>query len=490
MRSFGISGSSGTDVTGSPTNRSGEAAPSPGLGGLGLGGLGLGDWAMHILVFMGLNWVLLFSNLAGMFMPGLGAVGHQGGYVVALALALYGVATAGRLSPAPLPPVTIIIALLWCWVSVSWAIDADTAVRKLMLTSCVIVTAFAVVPQIGYERAVAILRQQMLVALVLSYLLVLLWPTMGIQSRLGTFDEVGGWRGIMVDKNSCGAFCAAMALLFLFDAGKLKPLLRWGAFLAAIVFLIGTRSKTAMGILVAIIPIGFLVLRYNPAFRLLLVPVAVCGAIFVFLAWNRLLLPFERALYDPEAFTGRGMIWKTLVGYIRDHWLLGAGYGSFWGIGPRSPVFVYTDLTWVQALFVGHNGYLDVWSQVGLPGLLLVLLAVFVVPFLRMFKSRTLAPSRRALLCALMLFILGDNVTESTLFDRDTLLNIFAMIVIALIGAGERDGRPAITMRGRSLRSGTVRAPHALRGNLQANRAAIMSGIDATPDQAKSGENR
>lgn len=428
---------------------------------------------MTLFAFFAMNRVLLFSFLTGLFMPSLGNIGHQGSYVIAMLLAFYGIAKTRRMPVSPLPPLTMLAALLWCWLSVSWAIDPGSSIRKLSLTTCIIITAFATVSLVSYERCVAILRRQALIALILCYLMVVLLPSAGIQGRLGTLDEVGGWRGIMVDKNSCGGFCAVAVLLFLFDGAKLKPLFRWGMVIAAIVFLIGTRSKTAAGILVAVVPFGFLVTRYNSAFRLLLVPVALCGVAFVALAWGRMLLPFERALYDPEAFTGRGLIWATLVGYIRDHWLLGAGYGSFWDIGPRSPVFVYTDVKWVQAIFVGHNGYLDVWSQLGLPGLILVVLAVFVVPIGRILKSRRLPSSRSALLMTLLLFVMGDNLTESTVFDRDMLLNIIVMIVVALIATGEQDGREADAAR-----TEPVRRPGALRSRHRVNRAGIGQVVD------------
>ncbi|PJN92824.1 hypothetical protein CNY89_26205, partial [Amaricoccus sp. HAR-UPW-R2A-40] len=42
-----------------------------------------------------------------------------------------------------------------------------------------------------------------------------------------------------------------------------------------------------------------------------------------------------------DAFTGRTQIWSTILAYLRDHWPAGAGYGSFWNVGPDSPVFAY-----------------------------------------------------------------------------------------------------------------------------------------------------
>jgi O-antigen ligase len=81
----------------------------------------------------------------------------------------------------------------------------------------------------------------------------------------------------------------------------------------------------------------------------------------------------------------------------------------------------------------GHNGYLDLALQVGVPGMVLVTFAAIVWPLLRLFSSRIASPARRALIVAVVIFCAGHNITETSLFDRDMIVHVFLMFAIALI---------------------------------------------------------
>ncbi len=143
--------------------------------------------------------------------------------------------------------------------------------------------------------------------------------------------------------------------------------------------------------------------------------------------WKEAIGPFAK----PTAFTGRVQIWPHLVSYIQDHPLTGTGYGAFWNIGDSSPIYAYSK-NWVSTISSGHNGYLDLASQIGLPGLIVAVLAAFVIPLYKLLTSQSLPRWRGALLVSMIVFCAGHNMTESGLFDRDVIVWVFLLITIAL----------------------------------------------------------
>jgi exopolysaccharide production protein ExoQ len=157
-------------------------------------------------------------------------------------------------------------------------------------------------------------------------------------------------------------------------------------------------------------------------------PLAVLAVIFVAMAVNA--QPFLDMVSDPAGFTGRNQIWTALIRAYTDRPLLGLGYGSLWDLGPDGPITAYAR-NWVTQVSQGHNGYLDLLVQIGGVGTLLVLFAVMTWPIQLLLRGGN--QPARVLGAVILLFCLGHNSTESTLFDRDALGQVFLMIGIALL---------------------------------------------------------
>ena len=373
-------------------------------------------------------------TFSGLPMTGEGSPVRQSLYPVILLLVLYGIRARtdpSRLLAVPLP---LVVALIWCWLSVGWSIAPDVAVRRVVLTSVVIWSIFMLVRQLGYERVVPVLRVALLLGLVANYFAVLGFPVIGIHQANEPDDLklIGDWRGIMMHKNIAGAVCALTVLAYTFDPDRIPKAVRAAVIGAALLFLIKSGSRTSVGLCVAAVMVGLLYVRYHARYRLLVLGglclVACIGAIMLSIYHN----PFNGVLTDESAFTGRMKIWQALSAYVADHPLTGTGYGSFWNIGKDSPIFVYGQ-GWITEIASGHNGFLDVATQIGLPGLLLVVFGTVVWPFLRLFRSPGATGPRGALIFSIMLFCVTHNFTESSLFDRDQLCQVFLMIGIAML---------------------------------------------------------
>jgi O-antigen ligase len=320
----------------------------------------------------------------------------------------------------------------------AWAIDPNVAVRRVTLTTLIIWTVFMTVQQLGFERTVGVVRLLLLLVLIANYCAVVTLPTFGIHqvAQVGDPELVGNWRGILMQKNFAGAFCAFTLIAYAFDTRGIRPILRWAIIAATIYFLYKTSSKTSIRLSMFALGTGYIYTVYNPRYLMHAIYgiVLLCILLIVFgLSYGEdLLAPLERQ----DALTGRGGIWSVLLAYSRDHWLLGAGYGSFWNIGPGGPIYRYTN-DWIVGAGNGHNGYLDLLVQIGGPGLALAVATMIVWPILKLLAGTT-KRAHGAMLMAFMLFCAGHNMTESSLLDRDSIVQVFLVFTIALIGLETR----------------------------------------------------
>ncbi|MFW2831117.1 O-antigen ligase family protein [Sphingomonas sp. ID0503] len=333
-------------------------------------------------------------------------------------------------------PLTLVLALGWCWLSVTWAADPSIAVRRLVLTTLLIIAIFTAIRQAGYTATLSAARWVLITTLVANYLTVALFPSVGIHqySELLEPGLIGNWRGVLPQKNFAGAICSFTLLILIIDPGRIRGATRWLLVFATLFFLLKTMSKTSMGIGLLGLLVAAVYRSYNPAYRALLIPVfavvAAGAALLTIVYFDDIIAP----LSDPGALTGRGMIWPPLLVFASDHPITGAGYGSFWNIGAvASPINQYAK-GWVTHITSGHNGYLDVLVQVGIPGLALTVFALIVVPIVRLLASTAPERQRGALLLAMITFCAGHNMTESTLMDRDAIVQVFLLTAIALIG--------------------------------------------------------
>jgi O-antigen ligase len=331
-------------------------------------------------------------------------------------------------------PVLVYLALAWCWISIAWSIDPGITLRRMALTTLIIWAAFIMIRQLGYERSVAMIAIALSIVLVANYVAVFLFPDFGVHQANGRYDNdlIGDWRGIMQHKNFAGATSALVIPFMVFATPRVPVVVRGAVIAAALVFLYFSQSKTSIGLVGAAVLCGLAYLRYSARTRALIIPAALLASVAAILVYNTYKDPFALLLRDPTAFTGRTVIWQMLLKYIADHPWLGSGYGAFWNIGPSSPVYNY-GVHWITEVTSGHNGFLDIVVQVGIPGLVIILAATMVWPLVRLLLPHDIPKRRGALIISVVIFCIAHNGTESSLFDRDSLVHVFLICAIALI---------------------------------------------------------
>ena len=240
-------------------------------------------------------------------------------------------------------PLGLALLLAYCFFSVTWAIAPFISFRRISLTALVVWVTFRQINDLGTERALKLIRYVLIAVLIVNYLMVFLTPY-GIHSEV--FGEessvVGDWRGIIPHKNVAGAACAFTVLFFTFDNRQFPRIVSALVIAAATIFLYYTHSSTSELSLVLALAMGFAIRPYDASHRF---AVGICLAMVVGLALQILfvnLTALSDFVNDPGALTGRGAIWPLLFEYAREHLWTGAGFSSFWQIGPDSPIWTLT----------------------------------------------------------------------------------------------------------------------------------------------------
>jgi O-antigen ligase len=321
-------------------------------------------------------------------------------------------------------PLALIAMLAWCFFSVSWSSAPDVSLRRAALASIVVISTIASVDLIGGPRAFFLWRIVLAIVLAVNWLSI---PLIETAVHLpGEVDPslIGDWRGLYGQKNTAGAVCVLTALIFLFSRNGRGNWIGWLVAAAALGFLAMTRSKTS----IALFPVALVAgLAYRVSWRdSLSRAIFVCGAILAAgVASFLLLLNWDfvaRLLADPASFTGRAEIWQAILAYLRDHPLLGAGFGTMAHTGTLSPLHNYARGDWVETIADSHNGYLQILATTGGIGFFLGLLAMVVDPLFRFWPLEPARTGFKALLFAVFTFVLLHNFLETDFLESDNSL--------------------------------------------------------------------
>jgi exopolysaccharide production protein ExoQ len=274
------------------------------------------------------------------------------------------------------------------------------------------------------------------VTIVASIMFALALPQYGLDQMGGHSDA---WKGIFSAKNYLGN----MALFFLTVAVSYRgrtPFLR-SVRLAQIVFCliaIAFSRATTAWLLTVIYIVLFTVMKTLHGFRkkdylvvclLLLVVFSVVTAVIV--VWPDFLITL---LGKDLTLTGRTGIWSAVTDSIAKRPLLGYGYQAFW-LGLEGESYrVVLAVSWMLAQ--AQNGFLDVMLEMGVLGLVIVLL-VFgfafrdgVVCLLRSRDDTYLHAVEWYL--AIVVLTLIYNLDESFLFDPKHLGSL--IFLLACVG--------------------------------------------------------
>jgi exopolysaccharide production protein ExoQ len=143
--------------------------------------------------------------------------------------------------------------------------------------------------------------------------------------------------------------------------------------------------------------------------------------------------------------TGRTGLWRDILENAAAHPLIGVGFGAFW-VGPIGydlyPLTNWSNVTPGWRPNEGHNGYLDVYNELGLIGMVLTAI-VILVALVRISRQLETNLPVASLRLALLVSILLNNITESSLL-KGTHCLWFLFLLCALEVPGWAPPAPAV----------------------------------------------
>ncbi len=328
-----------------------------------------------------------------------------------------------RKSSGLLPGLLLAFVLLTT-ASIGWSIEPAVTARRLIRVLTIVIDAGALI-LIGWHAArfQNLLRPVISLVLLGSIIFGLGWPQLAIHQD-SSAELAGAWRGLANHKNGLGDIACIGLILWCHawltrESSALMALL--GGVLALSCLLLSRSSTSLLATLMALSWL-ILLLRAPPALRRYM-PHLIVGFVSLLLLYSLALLglvPGLDLLLSPVSaltgkdlsFTGRTEIWQLVSEHIRQQPWLGSGYGAYW-TGPviSTPSYAFIER---MAFYPGsaHNGYLEILNDLGVLGLLLLL--VYLTSYLRQ-ALRLLGLDRKQGALYLVLFVQQaiTNLSES-----------------------------------------------------------------------------
>jgi O-antigen ligase len=150
----------------------------------------------------------------------------------------------------------------------------------------------------------------------------------------------------------------------------------------------------------------------------------------------------EKFLDNPTGLTGRTAIWSALLQVARGGaWVFGTGFASLFGVGDATPLAPYLD-GWLLMAGHGHNGYLELLISVGVPGVVLAVVAFMVMPLWALMGPSGVSRSIHMSSLSCLVFIAIHNLSESSLMDRSHIAWVVLLFVAATAAQLKRQDDP------------------------------------------------
>ncbi len=329
--------------------------------------------------------------------------------------------------------------LLAVWIVLSTLWSQDPLLTGRRAVPFALATGFGVLLAVRFsQRRFLFLLQASLAALACwSAVLALGFPSIGLDASTG---HGGDWQGVFTQKNACGrsmVFAIAAVLASgRVSAGRGLLLLLFTAELA----LSGSRGAW---VLAAVLASALLVFRMSCRFDrrtrtalfagAALLSVVLAGVVAEEFATLALLLGRDATL------TGRTAIWHEVWLSILHRPLLGYGFAAFWRGAQGASWSVLVALRFV--LFHAHNGFLEIWLELGAAGLLLFALGFARAAFLLWPELRAGRFAEAAWPASTLLLVALYDIDENTLLSFNGLFWVLytaALTQIELLAADRR----------------------------------------------------
>lgn len=329
-----------------------------------------------------------------------------------------------RIKPFLRHNLIIILLTSYAFFSIFWSDQPFLTARRSVALIGTTIVGIYLGTQVKQLELLRLLVCSLTILIIMSIINVIFFPECALQN----FMNSDAWRGVLGHKNTFGA---AMILNCLAWLSLIYVLSGWSKFIGIAFFVLSfilTLLSRSMTSIFAFLGFAFPILVYlTSKFNRFLILGILCllSALTVLLA-SETLTDISFYKFDTIAYTylgrdltltGRTDLWSAVCESISKNFLFGHGYSAFW-LGMEGPsASIWNTL---GKMHHSHNGFLDLWLQLGIFGVAFCVLLFFqfgirVVRYIRLGGKFDEYFFPFAFLCVFFL----TNLAESNILTRN-----------------------------------------------------------------------
>ncbi len=333
---------------------------------------------------------------------------------------------------------------IWIWLflgiviaSTLWTFAPDITPRRSGLLLGTSVFAVYMAMRFTLREQLQLLAVALGLVIALSFMFAIGLPKYGLMTVQEGGIHAGAWRGIMTHKNILGRLMVLSSMVFLFVAMS-NPIrnfryrwIPWAGYILSIALIVLSTSKSSLVVflsLTAILPLYRSWRRnYNQLIPLTIALILTVGSISTLLIDN---LPVVAdALGKDLTLTGRTDIWSAMFDLIWERPWLGYGFNAVWrDWDSEITAYLWRTLAWECPY--GHNGFMDLFAELGIAGLSVFLLSFITTYFRGVMWLRITKCIEGTWPLMYLTFLVMYNISESTLVETNS---IFWIIYVSTV---------------------------------------------------------
>jgi O-antigen ligase len=320
-----------------------------------------------------------------------------------------------------------LVVLLYCWMGLSifWSSFPWISLKRWVKTigSLEMVLIILTGPDVLAAFSSVIRRYSYLV-IPLSIILIFFFPSLGL---LTYPDGDITWVGLFGNKNSLGRAAMILSVYFTWrftqKVEKRTFILDYLPTLLSICVLFGSRSVTSIfGFLFSLALLFISALgNFNRRYAGVIIAYVFVLALTIlslvhYIFWKYpMMLPIFEYFGKDTTLTGRVFLWSTLWPIALMRPFLGYGFGGFW-VGDTNPILKSLLAKWNWQVPNAHNGYLSVFIEMGIVGVIIVGLLILVT-YVKTSRLFAMHFELARLKMVILLTVLLHNISEVSLCD-------------------------------------------------------------------------
>ncbi|MEM9816135.1 MAG: O-antigen ligase family protein [Cyanobacteria bacterium P01_D01_bin.6] len=318
------------------------------------------------------------------------------------------------------------VFLMYALLSVNWSEKPDETLKGAIALIGTVMFGVYIVCRYSFKEQINIIVSFFSIILVMSILFIFI-PGYGIQGA----KHAGAIRGVFNHKNIFGQIITlSTATFLLYSKTNFCPdkRLAYLGFTASFILVVASRSSSSLLYTVLLIALihAVQVLRFRGQLFIWCLG-TFAGSYFFIATWRQTVVNYVLNLLGKDpTLTGRTDIWDVILSKIQEKIWFGYGLDAFWhGIYGES-FYIINAVRW--ELPSAHNGFLDLTLHLGVVGLGLLMLTVWItfVKVLAILKTNFSWPHVWPFMFISYTFMI--NMSESFLGVQNNIQTVFLAI--------------------------------------------------------------